>query len=116
MTDALLYEPVADHVWRLRYRLNENGHVHEPSLQATWSRVALALSGPELHQRDIWCERFRTALSDFRFLPGGRILAGAGSQVGRFIGGRRRRCCCASLRRVVDGPERRPGARGVDPR
>ena len=80
MTDALLYEPVADHVWRLRYRLNENGHVHEPSLQATWSRVALALSGPELHQRDIWCERFRTALSDFRFLPGGRILAGAGSQ------------------------------------
>ena len=80
MTDALLYEPVADHVWRLRYRLSENGHVHEPSIQASWSRVALALSGPELHQRDVWYERFRAALSDFRFLPAGRILAGAGSQ------------------------------------
>jgi ribonucleoside-diphosphate reductase alpha chain len=80
MTDALLYEPVADYVWRLRYRLSENGHVHEPSIQATWSRVALALSGPELHQRDVWYERFRAALSDFRFLPAGRILAGAGSQ------------------------------------
>ncbi|MEO0315752.1 MAG: hypothetical protein RI928_2208 [Pseudomonadota bacterium] len=80
MTDALLYETVADHVWRLRYRLSENGQAHEPSIQATWSRVALALSGPELHQRDVWYERFRAALSDFRFLPGGRILAGAGSQ------------------------------------
>lgn len=80
MTDALLYEPVDDHVWRSRYRLSENGQVHEPSIQASWSRVALALSGTELHQRDVWYERFRAALSDFRFLPAGRILAGAGSQ------------------------------------
>lgn len=61
MTDALLYEPVADHVWRSRYRLSENGQVHEPSIQASWSRVALALSGTELHQRDVWYERFRAA-------------------------------------------------------
>ena len=51
--------------------------MQEPSIEATWDRVALAVSGAEAHHHNDWRERFRAILSDFRFLPGGRILAGA---------------------------------------
>ncbi|MDO8775811.1 MAG: adenosylcobalamin-dependent ribonucleoside-diphosphate reductase [Burkholderiaceae bacterium] len=72
-------ESISDHVWHTKYQWCEGGHMQEPSIEATWDRVALAVSGAETHHRDDWRERFRTILSDFRFLPGGRILAGAGT-------------------------------------
>ncbi|MDO8250450.1 MAG: adenosylcobalamin-dependent ribonucleoside-diphosphate reductase, partial [Rhodoferax sp.] len=72
-------EQISDHIWHTKYQWCEGGHMQEPSIEATWDRVALAVSGAESHHRDEWRERFRTILSDFRFLPGGRILAGAGT-------------------------------------
>lgn len=72
-------EAIADHVWRTRYCWTEAGRVPEPSIDATWDRVALAVSKAEPHHQDDWREHFRAILSDFRFLPGGRILAGAGT-------------------------------------
>ena len=72
-------EAISDHVWRTRYCWSEEGRVPEPSIEATWDRVALAVSGAEAHHRDDWREHFRAILNDFRFLPGGRILAGAGT-------------------------------------
>ena len=51
--------------------------MQEPSIEATWDRVALAVSGAEAHHHNDWRERFRAILSDFRFLPAGRILASA---------------------------------------
>lgn len=72
-------EAVSDHVWRTRYCWLEPGRLPEPSIEATWDRVALAVSKAETHHRDEWRERFRTILHDFRFLPGGRILASAGT-------------------------------------
>ncbi|HEX2530654.1 MAG TPA: adenosylcobalamin-dependent ribonucleoside-diphosphate reductase [Burkholderiaceae bacterium] len=80
MADPTFTEPIAEHVWNAKYRLFEDGISHEPDVHATWSRVALALSGPERHHRDQWNDRFKAALAHFRFLPGGRILAGAGTQ------------------------------------
>jgi ribonucleoside-diphosphate reductase alpha chain len=41
--------------------------------------VARTLAGVESHDAAAWEERFYAILRDFRFLPGGRILAGAGS-------------------------------------
>jgi ribonucleoside-diphosphate reductase alpha chain len=73
-------EPVATQVWDARYRLSEGGHAREPDIQATWERVAMALSAVETHHRDDWRTKFEDALAHFRFLPGGRILAGAGTQ------------------------------------
>lgn len=70
---------ISEHVWRNKYRWSEGGHMQEPSIEATWDRVALAVSGAEAHHHNEWRERFRTILSDFRFLPGGRILASAGT-------------------------------------
>ena len=79
MPDTLFSEPVAMRVWDARYRLCEDGRVGEPTVRATWERVALALSAPEAHHRDEWHDRYADALAHFRFLPGGRILAGAGT-------------------------------------
>src|SRR5690606_12293508 len=56
----------------------ENGQVRDVTIADTWRRIARALAA---HERDAagWEERFYRALSDFAFLPGGRIQAGAGT-------------------------------------
>lgn len=79
MPEDTFTAPIAEQVWNAKYRLTEDGHAHEPSIHETWSRVALALARPEVHNRDEWRSRFEAALSGFRFLPGGRVLAGAGT-------------------------------------
>lgn len=79
MPKLLFREPIADHVWRTRYQWREGGHMQEPTIEATWDRVALAVAGAEAQHHNEWRERFRAILGDFRFLPGGRILAAAGT-------------------------------------
>ncbi len=79
MPDSTYVEPIAEHIWNARYRLQGKGAPTEPDIHASWARVALALAAPEQHGRDEWRVRFQDALAGFRFLPGGRILAGAGS-------------------------------------
>lgn len=79
MHKSALKTPLSEHVWRSRYRWSEGGHMQEPSIEATWDRVALAVSGAEAHHHNDWRERFRAILADFRFVPGGRILASAGT-------------------------------------
>ena len=71
---SALANPLAEHVWRTRYRFED-----EPSIDATFDRVARALAEAEPNDRVRWARRFRDALDGFRFLPGGRILAGAGT-------------------------------------
>ncbi|GJI90934.1 adenosylcobalamin-dependent ribonucleoside-diphosphate reductase [Duganella hordei] len=77
MPNDRLSEPLSAHVWHTRYRAG--GDAGEADIAASWERVALALSQPDAHHRDQWRERYMQLLADFRFLPGGRILAGAGS-------------------------------------
>jgi ribonucleoside-diphosphate reductase alpha chain len=67
---------IARLIWAQRYR---HGGSAEPDINATWRRVARALAQAEPAGRDGWAERFLEILEDFRFLPGGRILAGAGT-------------------------------------
>ena len=63
---------IARQVWETRYRAPS-----EASVLASWRRVAAALAAVE---RDpAWEARFLDILRDFQFLPGGRILAGAGT-------------------------------------
>lgn len=80
MAEVFLSEPISEFVWNARYRDQDTASADEASMATSWERVALALSKPETHHRDEWCDRFGQILSHFRFLPGGRILAGAGSQ------------------------------------
>ena len=69
--------PIARHVWEERYR---QGGAGEASVRATWRRVAGALAAVEPSDPAGWQARFEDLLRDFAFLPGGRILAGAGSR------------------------------------
>jgi len=63
----------------MKYRLKDAaGTPVDKSVDDTWRRVADALAGPEA-DRPAAAESFYRALADFRFLPAGRILAGAGS-------------------------------------
>jgi ribonucleoside-diphosphate reductase alpha chain len=67
-------------VWESRYRYAPaTDAVPERSLAETWDRVAEALASVERTHRAGWRRSFREALDDFKFLPGGRILACAGA-------------------------------------
>jgi len=71
--------PLAQAIWSQRYRFTPASGPAEASIDATFDRVARALAGAEPRERERWARRFRDVLDDFRFLPGGRILAGAGT-------------------------------------
>jgi ribonucleoside-diphosphate reductase alpha chain len=70
---------ISQQIWDMKYRLKgPGGTVVDKTIEDSWRRVAGALAAPE---RDpaAWAERFYEALSDFRFLPAGRVMAGAGA-------------------------------------
>ncbi|MEE9140243.1 MAG: LAGLIDADG family homing endonuclease [Alphaproteobacteria bacterium] len=70
---------ISQQIWNMKYRLKSiDGRPVDKTVEDTWRRVAQALAEPET-ETDAWAERFFEAMSDFRFLPAGRILAGAGS-------------------------------------
>jgi len=70
--------PISQHLWESRYR-NVNSDSGEGSIDDTWQRVAEVLASVEKRDEMRWRERFHALLEDFKFLPGGRILAGAGT-------------------------------------
>jgi len=70
---------LAEQIWADRYRYAAPGGAAEPSIDATWARVARVLAAVEPEGQAAWERRFADVLADFRFLPGGRILAGAGT-------------------------------------
>ena len=68
---------ISELIWSSRYRGTDRDGMAEKDIADTWSRVARAMASVECDP-DQWERHFRSALEDFRFLPGGRILAGAG--------------------------------------
>ncbi len=71
--------PIAEQIWDMKYRLKApDGTPLDHSVTDSWRRVARALAATERDPAH-WEPRFYEALEDFRFLPAGRILAGAGT-------------------------------------
>ncbi len=70
--------PIAEQIWDMKYRLKEQGKPVDQTVEDTWRRIARALASVE-EKPEEWEERFYSALEDFRFLPAGRIIAGAGT-------------------------------------
>jgi ribonucleoside-diphosphate reductase alpha chain len=64
-------------IWQTRYR-DADAQPAESAIGDTWTRVARAVAAIE-HDPAHWREQFLGILRGFRFLPGGRILAGAGT-------------------------------------
>lgn len=69
---------IGQRIWASRYRGTGDGGKAESDLSATWRRVAHAVAGVERSNVPKWEKCFFELLEDFRFVPGGRILAGAG--------------------------------------
>jgi ribonucleoside-diphosphate reductase alpha chain len=70
---------ISRHIWDSKYRFRREDGEGDNCIEDTWHRVARALASVEPHDREAWEARFFAALQDFGFLPGGRILAGAGT-------------------------------------
>ncbi|WP_417516390.1 adenosylcobalamin-dependent ribonucleoside-diphosphate reductase [Minwuia sp.] len=71
--------PISQQIWDMKYRLKRaDGEVVDQKLSDTWTRVARTLASVEKDPA-FWEKRFHDALDGFKFLPAGRIIAGAGS-------------------------------------
>jgi ribonucleoside-diphosphate reductase alpha chain len=72
---------IAEEIWTAKYRFNDNEREGDSSFADTAERVAKAIAAVESTEvRALWEARFRDAVADFRFIPAGRILAGAGTE------------------------------------
>src|SRR6201988_2606925 len=69
---------ISQQIWDMKYRLRgPSGEPLDKTIEDTWRRVATALAIPEREPAN-WAERFYRAMEDFKFLPAGRVVAGAG--------------------------------------
>jgi ribonucleoside-diphosphate reductase alpha chain len=70
---------LAEEIWTSKYRFKTDDG-GDSSFAETAARVARAIAAAETdEQRPQWESRFREAVEDFRFIPAGRVLAGAGT-------------------------------------
>ena len=72
--------PIAEQIWDMKYRFKEaDGTPIDKTVEDSWHRIAGALASVETSP-ETWEPKFFNALSDFKFLPAGRITAGAGTE------------------------------------
>ena len=71
--------PIAEQIWDMKYRFKDaDGTPRDTTVEDTWRRIARDLAQVE-DQPDHWEGKFFEALEDFKYLPAGRITAGAGT-------------------------------------
>ncbi|WP_439150323.1 adenosylcobalamin-dependent ribonucleoside-diphosphate reductase [Sulfitobacter sp.] len=71
--------PIAEQIWDMKYRFKDaDGSARDVTVEDTWRRIARDLAQVE-DTPDVWEDTFFEALEDFKFLPAGRITAGAGT-------------------------------------
>ncbi|MCV3273654.1 adenosylcobalamin-dependent ribonucleoside-diphosphate reductase [Roseobacter sinensis] len=71
--------PIAEQIWDMKYRFKDaDGTPRDVTVEDTWRRIAKDLAKVEKDPA-AWEERFYAALEDFKYLPAGRITAGAGT-------------------------------------
>lgn len=69
--------PIAEQIWNDKYRFTT-----DTCIEDTWRRVAKELASVEKNPEE-WEDKFYSVLEDFKFLPAGRIISGAGT--GRYV-------------------------------
>ena len=71
--------PISEQIWDMKYRFKQaDGTPIDRSVEDTWRRIARSLAQVE-QDSALWEEKFYAALEDFKYLPAGRITAGAGT-------------------------------------
>lgn len=74
-------DPISAEIWDMKYRFKRpDGSSVDETVEASWQRVAKAVAAAEKPaERAKWAREFEGLLQDYRFLPAGRILSGAGT-------------------------------------
>ncbi len=71
--------PIAEQIWDMKYRFKQaDGTPIDQTVEDSWRRIARDLARVEKDPAH-WEEKFYAALEDFKYLPAGRITAGAGT-------------------------------------
>ncbi|MFY2825647.1 adenosylcobalamin-dependent ribonucleoside-diphosphate reductase [Ruegeria sp. MALMAid1280] len=71
--------PIAEQIWDMKYRFKQaDGTPIDQTVEDSWRRIARDLARVEKDPAH-WEEKFFEALEDFKYLPAGRITAGAGT-------------------------------------
>ncbi len=71
--------PIAEQIWDMKYRFKQaDGTPNDQTVEDTWRRIARDLAKVE-DDSEHWEQKFYEALEDFKYLPAGRITAGAGT-------------------------------------
>ncbi|MCH8028939.1 MAG: adenosylcobalamin-dependent ribonucleoside-diphosphate reductase [Candidatus Dadabacteria bacterium] len=81
--DAFEGDDLRARVFYEKYALRDDeGTIVEKTPEQMWQRVAREIASPERTKelRKEWEDNFKWLLTDFRFVPGGRILFGAGQK------------------------------------
>ncbi|MEX0278237.1 MAG: adenosylcobalamin-dependent ribonucleoside-diphosphate reductase [Ruegeria sp.] len=71
--------PIAEQIWDMKYRFKQaDGTPIDQTVEDSWRRIARDLARVENDPAQ-WEDKFFEALEDFKYLPAGRITAGAGT-------------------------------------
>ena len=71
--------PISEQIWDMKYRhKSHDGTIYDQDVKDTWRRIAKALASVEKYP-ERWEPVFYDALEDWKYLPAGRITAGAGT-------------------------------------
>ncbi|MGH1465957.1 MAG: adenosylcobalamin-dependent ribonucleoside-diphosphate reductase [Cognatishimia sp.] len=71
--------PIAESIWDMKYRFKQaDGTPIDETVEDSWRRIARDLAKVEKNPEE-WEDKFYAALEDFKYLPAGRITAGAGT-------------------------------------
>jgi len=71
--------PIAEAIWDMKYRFRQaDGTPIDGTVEDSWRRIARALAEVEKDPA-LWEGKFYKALEGFKYLPAGRITAGAGT-------------------------------------
>ncbi len=93
MINTRTHPPISSFIWDLKYRLKSfSGNPLENSIEDTWWRVARTIASVEKDKK-YWQQEYYNAFTDFKLIPAGRVLAGAGTKrnvtlVNTFVMGR----------------------------
>ena len=80
MGDEYFHTEISKHIWEKKYRYEDDEKLHDQTIQDSWKRIAKSLASVEKQNKKYWQQEFYKILESFKFIPGGRILAGAGTQ------------------------------------
>jgi ribonucleoside-diphosphate reductase alpha chain len=77
-------QPISEQIWNDKYRFvtDRSGFNSDEIVSDTWNRVAYACAKAHEHDTNLKLklhQEFLKALSDWKFLPAGRILSGSGT-------------------------------------